>query len=245
MATKQKGGNQLLLLAGTALVLCVAILSSGSNSLSNSLQGIVLSDRDEVKEDNDVEERNKENNERLREEEKKRIELNAEEAKNNTERNREEEKKRLEIKVREKKSSPEPTQTRERDEERSREGSEFEIETDGVKVTTDSPLKLNTRTNELSVTSKNGEIVKVVVLPDQAVENLASNRNVEIVGETVLEENDETGEFEYKAKVIEKKRLLGLFNIRLNKEYRVSSEDGSVEEVELSGIDRLLNLISF
>lgn len=264
MAIKKKGSNQLLLLAGTALVLCVAVLSNGNNSVSDSLQGMVLSDRDEARGNKEVEERNeetKESSERIREEEKKRIELKAEDNKKKIEQTREEEKKRLEIKIREKKSSPEPTQTRdqdrERDEERNQENdeiedeneledeNEFEVETNGVKATTDSPLKLNPKTNELSVTSKDGETVKVVVLPDQAVENLTSNKKVEIVGETTLEENSETGEFEYKAKVVESKKLFGLFDIKLNKEYKVSSEDGNIEEVELTGIDRLLNLISF
>lgn len=73
MTTKKKGSNQLLLFAGTALVLCVAVLSSGNNSVSESLQGMVLSYRDEIRENKEVEgrkEEKKESSERIREEEK-------------------------------------------------------------------------------------------------------------------------------------------------------------------------------
>lgn len=255
MGVNKKGSNQLLLLAGTALVLCVAVLSNGNNSVSDSLQGMVLSDRDEVreiKENKNTLERNNENNERVREEEKKRIESKAEDDKGKIEKNREEDKKRLEIKIREKKSSSELSQTmeqeRERNTEQNRENNtegEYEIETDGVRATTNFPLKLNTKTNELSIVSKDGDLVNIVFLPDQAVENLVSNKKVEIVGETILEENSETGVFEYKTKVVETKRILGLFNFKLNKEYRISSEDGGIQEVELRGIDRILNFISF
>lgn len=256
MAINKRGSNQLLLLAGTALVLCVAVLSNGNNSVSDSLQGMVLSDKDEIREvkENKVE-TNNESNERIREEEKKRIELKAEDDKDKAERIREENKKRLEIKISERKSSPEPSQVmdqkRERNEIQNDETddleneNEYEIESDGVKATTNFPLKLNKKTNELSIVSKDGKLVNVVVLPDQAVENLASNKKIEIIGETTLEENSETGEFEYKAKVVESKKILGLFNIKLNKEYRISSEDGDFQEVELTGINRILNFISF
>jgi hypothetical protein len=79
-------------------------------------------------------------------------------------------------------------------------------------------------------------------LPNQAIENLSKSKDVEVVGEVKLVENE--GKVEYKASVVEKKKLFGLFNVNVNSEYTISSEDGSVKENQSSTLSKILNFFS-
>ncbi len=218
----RKSKTLLPLLAITAFILSFSVVNY-MPYLSQGNTAQVLSENDEVEEVREMKTRV----ETKREEEKKRFEVKVREVERKIELENEDE------------STPSSLNTSRKEDKRM-----FELESEGVTATTRFPLKLNTTTNELTIT-KDGEVKKVVVLPDKAVENLSRNKKIELVGEVELEENGETGKLEYKAKAFEMKKLLGLFEIKLNKEYKVSSDDGAVEEVKLTGLRRLLDLLSF
>jgi hypothetical protein len=228
MTAKSKTFKYLPILAITAFVLSFAVVNYNNSQVLNTSEGMVLSDRDENSEE--IEKRNEERVEAT----KRENEQKSEEAKKRNE-VRKEVRNRSEIRVREVESESEDSDQ-----------DEFELESEGVKARTGFPLKLDTKTNELMVAGPSGETKDVAVLPDKAVENLLENKRIELIDEPLdLVENKDKSELEYRAEAVEEKRFLGLFKIRLQKEFRISSETGEVDEIPTTGLRRLLDLLSF
>ena len=129
-----------------------------------------------------------------------------------------------------------------------------------ARAITSAPLSVNPETNELSITTKRGD-VKVVVLPDAAIQNLIANN---IVDEIVSEENDtETesaveGEEEkdtvrlesedespvYKIAGIKRLRFLGILPFESKIDATVSAETGEVLERNQQLFKRFLSFFS-
>lgn len=129
-----------------------------------------------------------------------------------------------------------------------------------ARAITSAPLSVNPETNELSITTKRGD-VKVVVLPDAAIQNLIANNIVDVI---VSEENDaETesataGEEEkdtvrlesedespmYKIAGIKRLRFLGLVPFESKVDSTVSAETGEVLERKQQLFKRLLSYLS-
>ena len=112
---------------------------------------------------------------------------------------------------------------------------EFEFESEGVKAESNFPLSIKSETNELIVTTPNGEKV-VTILPDQAVENMLDSKKITTVLTTSINE-DKNGELEYQIEGQNEEKFLGMFNVKIHKKFVISASTGQ----EVSSQTDLLN----
>lgn len=121
------------------------------------------------------------------------------------------------------------------------------------------PLSINTETNELIVTTPAG-IKVVTILPDQAVANMLAQNVLDEVDEPEpdqlpdenvgeiedsIELEEEDGVLVYKIKGFKRQRILGIFDVAIDRTAVVSAETGELISTEQSFLQRLLDLISF
>lgn len=112
------------------------------------------------------------------------------------------------------------------------------------------PLSVNKTTSELTVATPAG--VKVVaVLPDQAVKNmLASGAISQVLQNTQTGQNqiqlvmDSNGSLIYEIGGIKYEKLLGLFNVSIDKTGQVSAENGGIVGISQPILSKLLDLLS-
>lgn len=129
-----------------------------------------------------------------------------------------------------------------------------------ARAITSSPLSVNPETNELSITTKRGD-VKVVVLPDAAIQRLIENN---IVDEIISEKNDAetetaiSGDEEkdtvrlesedespvYKIAGIKRLKFLGLLPFESKVDATISAETGEVLERKQQFFQRMLSFFS-
>ncbi len=267
MVYKSKSSKTLLpLLSITALLLSYAVVSYPTrNYLASKTSGAVLSKSDEV-EETEIKQENKQEDKQKSEVKEKTsvIEIKSEnrtiEKSGSNKDTREDAKKntnsgkKVEVKVREitqTKEQPKQSPLSENQDNKKAEDNKvkelsrekrFEVETEGITAESENKVSVNTKENQLEVQTDDGKNVEVKLLPNQAIENLSKSKDVEVVGEVKLVENE--GKVEYKASVVEKKKLFGLFNVTVNSEYTISSEDGSVKENQSSTLSKILNFFS-
>lgn len=112
------------------------------------------------------------------------------------------------------------------------------------------PLSINPTTNTLTVTTPAGE-KDVAVLPDQAVANLLRLKFIDSVASGSAEENP-TGiklgllgnNPVFQVLGVDEQKLLGFIPVFINKTSFVSAENGQVIRVDVTFLNRLLDLFS-
>lgn len=126
-----------------------------------------------------------------------------------------------------------------------------------IKAKTNFPISVDPETNQLTVTTPNGQKV-VTVLPDQAVQNMLSKNILsEVDFESNLEratESAEQSEIElenrndqvvYKVKGRKEHKLIGLFPVKTETTAYVSAESGEVVAKDESLLSKLIGILSF
>lgn len=118
-----------------------------------------------------------------------------------------------------------------------------------ARVQKDLPIEVDDNTNQLTITTPSGSH-PVAILPETAADKLVENGVVE----TVLKDDsgrndvrvsaDANGEPIYTVKGLEVKKLLGLFNVNVEKIAQVSMTDGSIVKIDQSFVSKLLDFLS-
>lgn len=139
---------------------------------------------------------------------------------------------------------------------------QFVIKRNNVGATSSFPLSVDLATNELTVTTPAGE-KRVVVLPDQAVQNMLAANVIDRVGgqatAQVVTENPDLsslsgivrliqardGQLVYEVQGLKNQKLLGFIPMLINTKAVVSVETGELLETQQSPIDQLIDLVSF
>lgn len=113
--------------------------------------------------------------------------------------------------------------------------------TEGYMVKVNTPLSYNLDTNQMTVTTPAGNKT-VTILPDQAF------KQAKLVADTT-KDNMELIEYQnsptYTVSGTANKKVFGLFPVSFDKKVYVSAISGNIVKSETSGINRLLDLISF
>ena len=122
-------------------------------------------------------------------------------------------------------------------------GKEFEFESEGISAQSNFPLSVNPETNELIVTTPNGEKV-VTILPDQAISNMLENGKITSVLSSQIEEG-ENGQLEYQVEGEDQEKLLGIFKVKIHKRLIVSAQTGEEISSQLDFLNKLLDALSF
>ena len=112
------------------------------------------------------------------------------------------------------------------------------------------PLSINPTTNTLTVTTPAGE-KDVAVLPDQAVANLVRLKFIDRIASGSAAENP-TGiklgllnnNPVFQVLGVDEQKLLGFINVSVNKISFVSAENGGIVRVDVTFLNRLLDLFS-
>lgn len=112
-------------------------------------------------------------------------------------------------------------------------------------------ISIDPETNELSVINQNGEVIKVIHLPDQAITRMQELGALDPSEETdsgqlEIDTNSE-GQVVYKLIKNKKLKLFGLFNREVETEVELNDETGLTEEntVERGGFQGFLDRLSF
>lgn len=121
----------------------------------------------------------------------------------------------------------------------------FQYQKDGsqMQVQTNFPLSVDPKTNSLTVTTPQG-VKSVVILPDVAIQNMISAGIISTQSAVVLG-TDATGSAVYNVDGTKEKRLLGIFNVNIDKTAQVSAQNGQVISVSQDFLSKLLDLLSF
>lgn len=129
-------------------------------------------------------------------------------------------------------------------------GGKIRFTKNNVSAQSNFPLSVNVDTNQLIVSTPNGDKV-IAILPDQAILNLINTGVINTISgdsttdsltEVTLEERE--GEVVYKVKGIRTKRLLGFIPVNTEVTAFVSAEDGVPVATEQSLFSNIINTIS-
>ncbi len=131
-------------------------------------------------------------------------------------------------------------------------GRSFQFEQEGSKVEVQGnfPVSIDKETNLLTITTPSGSH-DVAVLPDTAVENALGSGLVTEVDKDQTGRNDvriiadSNGTPIYEVRGVKIEKLLGLFNISLDRTAHISIKDGKIIKLDQSFISSILDLISF
>lgn len=121
---------------------------------------------------------------------------------------------------------------------------QFEFQQEGTKfsVESDFPLSVNPTTRELTVNTPTGSRI-VAILPEQAVDNmLASGIVTTTTGVDLKTESD--GSLSYDIDGTKNEKLLGVFDIAIQKNLIISAQTGQVLTVNQSTFSKILDFLS-
>jgi len=130
-----------------------------------------------------------------------------------------------------------------------RNGDLYEVEatSSAVRTRTHFPLTVDPESNMLIITTPAGE--KTVQLPEVAINNMIEKGEFDQV---VIEPNeeieiveDDNGNLVYEIDVEDNQKVLGLINIKIKKQLRVSAESGDIVATDISLGQRIIDFISF
>lgn len=149
--------------------------------------------------------------------------------------------------------SPRPTRSPRRQEFVLKTGSDGAsmIERGSISASSHFPLSVDPTTNVLTVTTPAG-VKQVTVLPDVAVANLLANHVVDQLatgssatteGSIQLKEKDGIPVFEIAGK--KRMKMLGILPVLINKMVTVSAQSGVVVDEKVTGVDKIIQTISF
>lgn len=121
---------------------------------------------------------------------------------------------------------------------------QFEFQQEGTKFSVESnfPLSVNPTTRELTVNTPAGSRI-VAILPEQAVDNmLASGIVTTATGVDLKTESD--GSLSYDIDGTKNEKLLGVFDIAIQKNLIISAQTGQVLTVNQSTFSKILDFLS-
>lgn len=121
----------------------------------------------------------------------------------------------------------------------------FEFQKDGtnVQVQGNFPLSVNPTTNTLTVTTPAGSKT-VDTLPSQAVQSLIS-QGIISTQSGILLTTDANGQPVYTVVGVKTEKLLGIFNVSIDKTSQVSAQSGQILSTNQSNLSKILDLLSF
>lgn len=134
--------------------------------------------------------------------------------------------------------------------ENSEQGLEIESRDVTAKIRQGAEFELNSETNEVTLITPSGETHTLNHLPDQAIDRMQEAGlfvDSSPVGELVsVSVNDETNNIEYRQKIKQTKKFLGLFNRQVESEIVLNDSTSEVyEEPVATGFQLLLDQLSF
>lgn len=121
---------------------------------------------------------------------------------------------------------------------------QFELEQEGsvLKVKSALPLSVSSETNEITITTPNGE-KNINVLPQVAVDDVFASGVISSAEKVELQTEDD-GSVVYNVDGSDTKKLFGFIKIKIPKTIKVSVDSGLVVGIEQSFSSKLLNLLS-
>lgn len=121
---------------------------------------------------------------------------------------------------------------------------QFELEQEGsvLKVKSALPLSVSSETNEITITTPDGE-KNINVLPQVAVDDVFATGVISSAEKVELQTQDD-GSVVYKVDGSDTKKLFGFIEIKIPKTIKVSVDSGLVVGIEQSFSSKLLNLLS-
>lgn len=126
-------------------------------------------------------------------------------------------------------------------------GNGFLIRKGAFEAKTHFPLSINPTTNQLTVTTPTGTKI-VAVLPDEAVQNLLSQKLITSVASSSANPGIVLGLLNnqpaFQISGVDNKKLLGILPILIDKTSYVSAENGQVLQTNETFLNQLLDLLS-
>lgn len=119
---------------------------------------------------------------------------------------------------------------------------EFQQEGAGFSVESDFPLSVNPDTRELTVDTPSGSRI-VAILPQQAVDNMLAAGIVTTTTEINLK-TESDGSLSYDIHGLKDEKLLGIFDVALQKNLIISAQTGQILAVNQSIFSKILDLLS-
>lgn len=112
-----------------------------------------------------------------------------------------------------------------------------------IQVQGEFPLSVDPQTKELTASTSAGTKT-VATLPDQAIQNLISSGILTNTSGVQLTA-DQNGELHYQIQGTKNGKLLGIFNVALNKTALVNVQTGQVTSVDQTTLTKLLDSLTF
>lgn len=126
-------------------------------------------------------------------------------------------------------------------------GQELELQSRGVKavIQNGATFNLNPSTNEVTLTTPSGNTMVLKHLPDQAVDRLKAEAQVD--PDTTKVEQRDDGSIVYQADGVTEKKLFGLFTRRVRTQVELNDQTGEVtqQDAPTTFLGRLLNRFSY
>ena len=121
-------------------------------------------------------------------------------------------------------------------------GNDFEIVKSGIVAITDVPMKIDSSTGKIKVTTAKGDVV-LKYMPDVIVKKIKEKGSMDLVNKVELQDDNQ---LKYRVQGVDFQKLLGIFTVDIPMSLTYDSQTGSLLSESTDGFfSKILNIFSF